>query len=394
MTRDTGTIDLLIVGGGLAGTLTTWLTKRSAPHLNIVLIEKGAALGGNHTWSFFDTDTDAATLALLKPMIAARWSGYSVVFPKLSRSLSTGYNSIPSDRFHDVIAPSIVDCVRYGVDVGAIENNRVVLKSGDVLEAKCVLDARGPSPMHGIELGYQKFVGIEVETVVPHGETVPVIMDATVEQHDGYRFVYTLPFSPDRILIEDTYYSDSDALDPVRLRQRLDAYARSKGWAIKRVVRDEQGVLPIILAGDIDQFLAHGAKVPPKIGAAASLFHPATGYSLPDAVSLARAIADYAASGRTISTETLRIVVSSQVKSLWTRRKFFRLLNRLLFRAAQPNERYAVLQRFYALNQGLIERFYASRLNIADKARIMAGKPPVPLLPALAQVPERMLGTG
>jgi lycopene beta-cyclase len=384
----------VIIGGGLAGSLTAWLLKQRAPRLHVVLIEKSQSLGGNHTWSFFDTDTDAETRALLAPMITAQWPGYRVVFPKLNRALTTGYNSISSDRFHEVISPEVRDFAYYGVDVAAIENNRVILQSGQILNAKCVLDARGPSPMHGIELGYQKFVGIEVETAVPHGETVPVIMDATVTQHDGYRFVYTLPFAPDRILIEDTYYSDVETLEPERLRSRLEDYANAKGWQIKRVIRDEKGVLPIVLAGDIDEFLAHSSKVPPKIGAAASLFHPATGYSLPDAVSLAQAIANYAASGRTISTETLRIVVSSQIKSLWTRRKFFRMLNRLLFRAAQPHERYSVLQRFYGLNQGLIERFYASRLNIADKARIVTGKPPVPILPALACVPERMHGAG
>ena len=43
-------------------------------------------------------------------------------------------------------------------------------------------------------------------------------MDATVPQRDGFRFVYTLPFAPDRVLIEDTYYSDGLDLDPAALR--------------------------------------------------------------------------------------------------------------------------------------------------------------------------------
>ena len=36
--------------------------------------------------------------------------------------------------------------------------------------------------------------------------------DATVEQLDGFRFLYTLPFGPDQLLVEDTRYSDGPAL--------------------------------------------------------------------------------------------------------------------------------------------------------------------------------------
>ncbi|MBC7445235.1 MAG: lycopene cyclase, partial [Polaromonas sp.] len=58
---------------------------------------------------------------------------------------------------------------------------------------------------------------------------------------------------------------------------------------------------------------------------------------------------------------------------------FFRLLNRLLFQAARPAERWRVMQRFYGLPAPLISRFYAARLSWLDKMRILAGKPPVPL---------------
>ena len=68
---------------------------------------------------------------------------------------------------------------------------------------------------------------------------------------------------------------------------------------------------------------------------------------------------------------------------------FLRLLNRMLFRAAKPEERYLVLQRFYGLNQGLIERFYAGHLKWYDKLRILIGKPPVPVTKALYNFSEK-----
>jgi len=64
-------------------------------------------------------------------------------------------------------------------------------------------------------------------------------------------------------------------------------------------------------------------------------------------------------------------------------------LNRMLFRAARPDQRYRVLERFYRLPQPLIERFYAGETTLADKARILSGKPPVPIGAALTCLVER-----
>ena len=58
----------------------------------------------------------------------------------------------------------------------------------------------------------------------------------------------------------------------------------------------------------------------------------------------------------------------------------------MLFRAAEPQERYRVLERFYRLDAGLIARFYAGQSSMFDRARILAGKPPVPIRRAITAV--------
>ena len=42
------------------------------------------------------------------------------------------------------------------------------------------------------------------------------------------------------------------------------------------------------------------------------------------------------------------------------------------------------MQRFYRLPAPLIARFYAGRLRLRDKARVLTGKPPVPVRQAMA----------
>ena len=208
----------------------------------------------------------------------------------------------------------------------------------------------------------------------------PILMDATVEQFDGYRFVYTLPFSASRLLIEDTYYSESRALDRVAVKQRVLDYADDQGWRVGGITAEEDGVLPIVLAGDIAAFWAERSVGVPCSGMRAALFHPTTGYSLPEAVRLA----DEVASLQQLDSVSLDLVVRRRSVETWNRGGFFRLLNRMLFLAADPHLRYRVLERFYRLPEPLIERFYAGRPSLLDRVRVLTGKPPVPLTRALA----------
>jgi lycopene beta-cyclase len=67
----------------------------------------------------------------------------------------------------------------------------------------------------------------------------------------------------------------------------------------------------------------------------------------------------------------------------WAKQSFFRLLNRMLFRAAKPEERVKVFEKFYRRPDGLVARFYAGRLNPLDQVRMLLGAPPVPITQAL-----------
>ncbi len=107
----------------------------------------------------------------------------------------------------------------------------------------------------------------------------------------------------------------------------------------------------------------------------AGLFHPTTGYSLPLAVALADAIAD----SPRLGSVPLYQLTRQFAERHWRRQGFFRLLNRMLFLAGREENRWRVMQRFYGLPEPTVERFYAGRLSLFDKARILTGKPPVPL---------------
>ena len=56
--------------------------------------------------------------------------------------------------------------------------------------------------------------------------------------------------------------------------------------------------------------------------------------------------------------------------------RFARLLNWMLFRGIHPEERWRILRTFYQHPEPTIARFYALRLTSADRARMLAIRPP------------------
>jgi len=374
---------LLLAGGGLANGLIAYTLAQKRPEISVRLVEGGDRLGGNHTWSYFDTDVESAG-DWIGVFVAKSWGAYEVRFPKRRRQLTNFYRSITSQRFHEVLTAELGDRVVLNTRIERLGPDWVDLADGRRLTADLVVDGRGPTASPDLILGYQKFMGQTVRLALAHGLDAPIIMDATVDQLDGYRFLYVLPWDARTLLIEDTRYTDFADLDRDVLRRGIADYASRRGWTIEAVLEEEEGVLPVALGGDIEAHWRRAGSCALS-GLRAALFHPTTGYSLPDAAALADAICALP----TIDASSVERLIRERSIRLWRERAFFRLLNRMLFQAARPSERYRVLERFYGLPEALIARFYAARLTGLDKLRLLSGKPPVPLGAALRCIAEK-----
>ena len=99
-------------------------------------------------------------------------------------------------------------------------------------------------------------------------------------------------------------------------------------------------------------------------------------------------MADEIAAIPDLESASLYELTRRRSEELWRRTGYYRLLNRMLFRAAEPELRYRIFERFYGLSGGLIRRFYAGRLKWNDKVRLLIGKPPVPVHRALRCLAE------
>lgn len=379
----TTSCDVAIVGAGLAGGLIALALRARHPGMDVRLIDASPVVGGNHVWSFFGSDIAGADRWIVSPLICHAWSGYDVAFPAHARTIDATYHSIESERLDAVVRRELpAGALMLGREVLAVSATAVVFADGDRVEAKGVIDARGSGDLSCLEVGWQKFVGRELKLDHDHGRTRPIIMDATVPQLDGYRFVYTLPVAHDRIFVEDTYYSDTPDLDREAVAGRVHDYAAAQGWAVGQATREEAGVLPVVMGGDFEAYWRSSGAGIAKAGMRSGLFHATTGYSLPDAVRMAAMLA-----ARTdFSGAALHEATHVMARRAWRARGFYRMLDQMLFRAAEPEQRYRVLERFYRLSPGLIGRFYAGQSTMIDKARVLTGKPPVPFFRAVRVV--------
>jgi lycopene beta-cyclase len=364
-------LDLAILGCGLSGGLLAYFLRKKRPDLRIALFEERRDPRDGLTWSFHGRDLSAASLEWIRPLLSASWEETSVAFPGLERTFRQTYHSIRSRDFEREISRALGEALHRGAGVADVAADHFVLHSGERIEAAVILDARGASA-HPASCGFQKFLGLDLELKSPHGLHGPVLMDARVPQEDGYRFFYLLPWGPKSVLVEDTRYSGSPALDLERIEAGILDYVSARGWGRAEISRRESGVLPIPLQAWPTPELS--------IGMRGGFFHETTGFSLAVAVSVAETLAKIAEWNAGNVCAALALESDKRARSS----AFFRGLNRMMFQAAEPKERWKILEKFYRLPEETISRFYRGELSALDYARILSGRPPVPMKKALS----------
>ena len=143
-------VDVAIAGGGLSGCLAALALTRRRPDLKILLIERELDLGGQHVWSFFDSDVGPEARWVLEGLPVTRWPTHEVRFPARHRILNIGYNSLSSEGLNETVRRRLKpDQMLFGKAIDRLETDAVYLEGGERVAASAVVDARGPRPMPG-----------------------------------------------------------------------------------------------------------------------------------------------------------------------------------------------------------------------------------------------------
>jgi lycopene beta-cyclase len=379
--------DVVIVGGGLAGSLVALKLAIAKPDLHVVLVDTGETLGGHHTWSFHETDLDTPeSLAWIQPLITKSWDDSSVQFPRLQKTLPGRFHAIRSDGLHKLLMEKKGDDVLLKARAVRMSESHVELENDHILAARCILDARGliTSPPAGVN-GFQKFIAMDVLLETPHGLTSPIRIDATCPQLDGLRYFQLLPWDEKRLMVAEYFYSDSPELNYERISRSIQSFIERRGWKVAKIEREEKGVVPIPMTSDYLTGSVGGEALP--IGMRGGYFHATTGRSLPDAVRLAELLATI----EDLTTQNARDGLMKFRRAWLSRQSFYRLLNRWLFYASEPSLRYVVFQYFFGQQQDMIERFESGKSTWTDRFRVLSGRPPVPFDRAFRSLTERAI---
>jgi lycopene beta-cyclase len=411
-TDNNTSFDYILVGGGLQSGLIALALWHHRPDSRVLLIERDHRIGGNHTWSFHPGDVPESCRCWIEPLIKYRWPSYEVRLGAFRRHVRLPYASIPSDHFARVVSQRFdsvaktregqtfgemvlrekmavgqqANCESIGIiatlpvanesswqlmtnaDVINVKGDNVITRCGQMFRGRSVIDCRGPADPKPVfaGCGFQKFYGFEVELDEAWPFESPIIMDSDVDQGDGFRFVYSLPLTQRRVLVEDTRFSDTPNIDRQESCELVRSYLRRHGVDAFEIVREEFGVLPMPFSSE----LMPASSSPLSGGYAGGWFHAATGYSFPMAVAFAEAVA----SG---SLGSARGRVNALAEKHRWRAHYSRFLNRLLFRLIAPRQRHRIFRRFYrVLSDASIERFYSHQFNLGDAIRIVVGVPP------------------
>lgn len=343
---------VIILGGGLWGSLLAYRLKQIRPDIPFILYEKSSVLGGHQTWFFSELDIPKNVMKWVKPLIGQSWDGWDMYFPSVTRSFLGPSHFITSERLNELITSHL--------KASELKLNNELSPEIAIREGSFVIDTR--NICHFKKTGYRKFISFEVELENHHGILRPVMMDTLVEQKNGCRFLRLFPKSESRIHIEDSRYSTDAQLNLEDLKRDICREIENRGWKIKQVLSESSGCVPIPMSPPIFQ-------EENRIVNLAGLIHDTNGSSFMDAIHLIDRMLD-----TSFRCGELKHLIKNFRKEREKDRKFFRLINRFMF-GIHPHDQYKVFQHFYHFSDPFISRFHRGKFEYWDRLRLLLGKP-------------------
>ncbi len=219
------TYQYIIAGGGMAGlSLAFYLNKSSLRDKKILIIDREVKNVNDHTWCFWETGVSP-----FEEIIFKKWKGVwfhgTENFSQFLDLQDYTYKMIRGIDFYEYIIPILkqnpnitflnanIEVIGADTDQGIKENSPIVkTDKGDFIASEMVFDSSFRSnynnPKHHNML--QHFKGWVIDTENPVFKVnEPTLFDFRIEQKNELRFVYVLPYSETKALIEFTIFSDN-----------------------------------------------------------------------------------------------------------------------------------------------------------------------------------------
>ncbi|HVN54930.1 MAG TPA: lycopene cyclase family protein [Anaerolineaceae bacterium] len=291
-------VEFLIAGGGGAGlALTSALLDSPLGDRSILIVDRDAKQQNDRTWCFWGgVETPFASLACHSwPKIAVRSEDFERVFDLEDNWrywMVRGIDYYDWMRAKTDAKPNVV-WTRGSVDGIREEGGRALVSiDGEPVSARWVFNSilhpgeLKPDPRKHFFL-MQHFKGWEIQTVQPvFDPACATFHDFRTPQEGDLRFLYILPFTPTRALVEYTIFS-SRLLAPEEYEHGLTEYIHTQlGLERYEILSEENGSIPMT---DYP-FTRRGGERVLNIGTKGGLVKPSTGFAFQRMQADARAI--------------------------------------------------------------------------------------------------------
>ena len=242
------TFDLVILGGGCAGlSLSMALAAQGGPCPRTLVIEARTEYTNDRTWCYWKDQSEPAPYR-----VQHHWQAMRVALGGRSVLLdcgSTPYQMVAAQDFYAAARASIEGhpnmALRLGTSVigdpGRSDSVWNIRTSSGNVTARSVVDTRPPRlPRRDGATLWQSFYGFEIECSAAIFDPASLdLMNFLAPNPHDVSFVYVLPVTPTRALIEVTVFG-ATPLAPGELRARLaDAVAQRVGNAAFTLLRTD-----------------------------------------------------------------------------------------------------------------------------------------------------------
>ena len=313
--------DVVVVGGGPAALAAA--AACASAGLVVARIDPAPDRAWTNTYAVWTSQLDGLDL---EHALALRWSSASVVAGR-SHRLAQAYGVFDNVRLQDVLRERAGDAEVVVGDVVGANHDRwrstAVLADGRFIDATVLVDATGHQPVlvHRAErdaIAVQAAYGIVARCEPAPASGGCVLMDWSASSGDDGdpTFLYALDLGDGWWLLEETSLARRPAMPTAELERRLQRRLAIRGIEIGEVSAVEEVAIPLGLpVPDLRQRAV-------ALGGAASMVHPATGYSvgasLRAAPALAQAVVE--AIDRRTTPQSVSEAAWSAVWPAWRRR--------------------------------------------------------------------------